>query len=247
MTAGRPGGAAGPKENNQVAEETLLLPYNTLQQEGVAEQEIKKSVFIAHALPVSSPEEAVGGIAKIKARYPDARHHVYAWRTGQAGGLQMQRYSDDGEPQGTAGLPVLDTLLHADLTDALLVVVRYFGGTLLGTGGLVRAYSRTAGLAVAAAGPVTMTAQAVYRAVLPYSLLDLFLHRCRQANVPVLRTDYTETVTLELGLADEQVIWLQAVLADLSGGSIEADFLAKRYVPLPLGKISDEEAFDNEE
>ena len=118
----------------------------------------KRSRFIGYAAPVQSEEEAVRFIADIRAKHWDAKHNVYAYSL-RAG--QQKRYSDDGEPKGTAGVPVLDVLQKSEVVDAVLVVTRYFGGVLLGTGGLVRAYSHAAALAVAAAGIVTVRRCAV--------------------------------------------------------------------------------------
>ena len=112
--------------------------YTTLEQEGEAEFVEKKSVFIGHAAPVKSEEEAQAFVKRYKNTYMDARHNVWAYLMK---GEIVARYSDDGEPQGTAGVPVLDTIRKSGVTDAVVVVTRYFGGILLGAGGLVRAYS----------------------------------------------------------------------------------------------------------
>ena len=113
--------------------------YRAVYEGGQGEIVEKKSRFIATVLPIETEEEALEFIAKMKKKYWDARHNCYAYVTGDKG--QIQRFSDDGEPQGTAGKPMLDILNSYGLTDCLLVVTRYFGGTLLGTGGLVRAYT----------------------------------------------------------------------------------------------------------
>ncbi|HEY5466273.1 MAG TPA: YigZ family protein, partial [Clostridia bacterium] len=123
--------------------------YRTLSAESRVRLEERRSVFIGVAAPANDETEASGLLARIRTEFPDAAHHVSAWIIG--GGVQSQRYSDDGEPQGTAGVPVLDVLRRQELENAVIVVTRYFGGTLLGTGGLVRAYSRTASLAAKAA------------------------------------------------------------------------------------------------
>lgn len=115
---------------------------NILYQGGSGELEEKKSRFIANTLPISSQEEALEFIEKIKKQYWDARHNCYAYVLGDR--HEIQRFSDDGEPGGTAGKPMLDVLLGENIHNAVIVVTRYFGGTLLGTGGLVRAYSGAA-------------------------------------------------------------------------------------------------------
>lgn len=125
----------------------------TLAGEAEARLEEKRSVFIASAAPVTNEDEARAFLEKIRHRYADANHHVYAYDL--AGGV-VSRYSDDSEPQGTAGMPVLNVIKMSGATDLCIVVTRYFGGTLLGTGGLVRAYSGAAKLALDAAGIVEM-------------------------------------------------------------------------------------------
>ena len=129
--------------------------YRTICQPGEVEHIIKKSRFIGAAYPVQTVEEALSLLETIRKRYWDATHNCYAYIIGENG--EQKRFSDDGEPQGTAGMPMLDVLQKKDVTNLLVVVTRYFGGTLLGAGGLVRAYAGAAGAAVDAAGVTVMT------------------------------------------------------------------------------------------
>lgn len=115
--------------------------YKTVYARGTAEIVEKKSRFIANVAPVSTEEEANSFVSEIKSKYRDARHNVYAYVVSEN---NISRFTDDGEPSGTAGAPVLDVILKEGLTDVAIVVTRYFGGTLLGTGGLVRAYGKSA-------------------------------------------------------------------------------------------------------
>ena len=115
--------------------------YITVKQRSYFEYEDRKSVFIGEAMPVSTESEALAFIQSVKKKYPDARHHVYAYVLREN---SVMRFTDDGEPQGTAGMPVLDAIRKNGCTDVVIVVTRYFGGTLLGTGGLVHAYSSSA-------------------------------------------------------------------------------------------------------
>ena len=115
--------------------------YTTVKQAASFEYEDRKSIFIGEATPVSSEDEALRFLDTVKKRYPDARHHVYAYVLREN---SIMRFSDDHEPQGTAGMPVLDVIRKNGVTDIIIVVTRYFGGTLLGTGGLVRAYTSAA-------------------------------------------------------------------------------------------------------
>ena len=126
--------------------------YITIHHHASFEYEDRKSIFIGEAMPVSTEEEALSFIETVKKRFPDARHHVYAYVLREN---SIMRCTDDREPQGTAGMPVLDVIRKNGLTDTVIVVTRYFGGTLLGTGGLVRAYSAAAIGAVEAAEIIT--------------------------------------------------------------------------------------------
>lgn len=135
----------------------MITQYNTLSGVETAEIVEKKSRFIADAAPVQTEKEALDFIASIKARYPDARHHVYAY-TVREEDTQFIRYSDDGEPQGTGGLPVLDVLKKKNLENVVVVVTRYFGGILLGAPGLTRAYSGSSAEVIGKAGIVQICA-----------------------------------------------------------------------------------------
>ena len=112
--------------------------YITIKKPSSFEYEDRKSVFIGQAMPVSTEKEALAFIESVRKRYPDARHHVYAYVLREN---SIMRFTDDREPQGTAGMPVLDIIRKRGCTDTVIVVTRYFGGILLGTGGLVKAYS----------------------------------------------------------------------------------------------------------
>ena len=121
-----------------------MTEYRTVKAFGSAEFTEKRSRFIGWCQPVQTQEEAVAFVENIRSRHWDATHNVYAYRLRDG---QLQRYSDDGEPQGTAGMPVLDVLQKSNLVDVVVVATRYFGGILLGGGGLVRAYSHTSSIA----------------------------------------------------------------------------------------------------
>ena len=128
----------------------MVDSYNTILTPGTDEIVEKKSRFIGYAQPVSSEEEAYAFVESVKKKHYDARHNCHAFAIGKENTLY--RFSDDGEPQGTAGKPILEVISGNQVTDICIVVTRYFGGTLLGTGGLVRAYTEAAKLALADAG-----------------------------------------------------------------------------------------------
>ena len=126
--------------------------YITVHHRSKFEFEDRKSIFIGEVMPVQTEADAIAFIESVKKRYPDARHHVYAYVLRDNA---IMRFTDDGEPQGTAGMPILDIIRKKGLTDIVIVVTRYFGGTLLGTGGLVHAYSASALGAIDAAKVIT--------------------------------------------------------------------------------------------
>ncbi|MBQ6023857.1 MAG: YigZ family protein [Clostridia bacterium] len=147
------------------------MDYLTLKAAADAEYTVNRSRFIAHASPVESAEEANVFIQEIRRQYPDATHNVFAFQVRQP---EYARYSDDGEPSGTSGMPVLQVLKGRGLTDSIIVVTRYFGGILLGTGGLVRAYTQSAVLGVEAAGIVCMRQCAAMVCPCPYAFYERF-------------------------------------------------------------------------
>ncbi len=123
--------------------------YKTLHEFGMDEIIIEKSTFIGYAKPIKTEEEAIEFINEIKKKHKDATHNVWAYTVGKS--MNIQRYSDDGEPQGTAGIPTLEVIKKEDLRDVVVVVTRYFGGIKLGAGGLVRAYTKGAKIGLEAA------------------------------------------------------------------------------------------------
>lgn len=176
----------------------------TLKQHGESKIEIKQSVFIGNASPVNTREEADAFVADIRRTYPDARHSCYAWKIDTT--MHMQKYSDDGEPSGTAGMPILNILEHNEITDSIIVVTRYFGGILLGKGGLVRAYTEAAQEAVKNAGLVRITEGIAYKITLSYDLADKIIRELNLAGFTAEDISYTSDVciTAVCSLADEE-------------------------------------------
>lgn len=175
------------------------MSYKTLRKEAVGEYEEKKSLFIGAAKRVASEEEAREFINIIKARHKESRHNVYAYVIGQNMGIQ--RYSDDGEPQGTGGIPVLEVIKRNEMTDTVVVVTRYFGGILLGASGLCRAYSKAAALAVKNAGIVEKVFGIEFRIDISYELLGKVQYLFNQNSWQIENIDYTEKVSL-MGLCE---------------------------------------------
>lgn len=171
--------------------------YTTVEGVTVAEIEEKKSRFICSLAHVESEEEALAHLEAVRSANRMARHNVYAYILRDAGTGRV-RYSDDGEPQKTAGLPTLEVLQHAELTDVIAVVTRYFGGTLLGTGGLVRAYTQATQAAVEAAPLVVVSVCVDIDVTLSYPSYESVLRLAQDCQAKVKDTDFTDVVVLHM-------------------------------------------------
>lgn len=172
------------------------MGYLTLRRHAQTEFTEKKSVFIGNAGRVESEEEAKAFIDGVRAKYKDARHHVYAYTLGEQ--ENIQRYSDDGEPQGTGGIPVLEVIRRSSLRNTVVVVTRYFGGVLLGAGGLTRAYVRGASDALKAAGILERVEGHVLVINLSYDLLGKVQHYLQEGHVHIEDTVFGEDVVIIL-------------------------------------------------
>ena len=202
--------------------------YRTLSQRATFELVEKKSRFIAIAAPVQTEAQALAILQNEKSKYPDARHHVYAYRVREN---NLMRYSDDGEPAKTAGVPVLDILLHGEIEDAICVVTRYFGGTLLGTGGLVRAYSGAAQGAVEAAIPATMRPATVAKLIIDYPLLARIENELTGKGAVILSTEYTDKVEILFQIVSSDYESLCAALTEATAGKCTPTVVEEVYKP----------------
>lgn len=200
--------------------------YTTLEHEGVAEFVEKKSVFIAHAKPIQSEEEALAYIKKLKSQYADARHNVWAYMMK---GEIVARYSDDGEPQGTAGVPVLDTIRKSGVTDTVVVVTRYFGGILLGAGGLVRAYSHSAKLGLEAAHIITYEQYAELELDCTYSDYQRYLAELPRFGAITDDTIFTDRVKILFSVKETKTEDLFLRIREMSGGKDAPKVRGKRF------------------
>ena len=172
------------------------MDYKTVYRGGEAEITEKKSRFLAEVFPISSEEDALEFIEKTRKKYWDARHHCWAYVLGEH---QIQeRCSDDGEPAGTAGRPILEVLRKNGLQEVLVIVTRYFGGTLLGTGGLVRAYTQAAQAGIQASTVITKTEGYRLSIETDYNGLGKIQYLLGQRGIPVVRSEYTDQVLLEV-------------------------------------------------
>jgi uncharacterized YigZ family protein len=200
--------------------------YKTVKKESSDEFVEKRSHFIGYAKPVSTEAEAVDFINKIKKDHWDARHNVYAYSLREG---QVKRYSDDGEPSGTAGVPVLDVINKNGIVDAVVVVTRYFGGILLGTGGLVRAYSEGAKLALHAAEPVEMCMCAQCTVTCSYNLYGKLNTLIMTGGGVVDDTAFADNVTLSFHIPTDYVSRLQKELDDATAGSVKIETEGEKF------------------
>lgn len=200
--------------------------YKTLEKSSSDEFVVKKSRFIGYAAPVATNDEAVAFINSIKAKHRDATHNVYAYRLR---GGQIQRYSDDGEPQGTAGLPVLDVLLKEDVTDCAVVATRYFGGILLGASGLVRAYTHTAKIGIESAKIITMAPCKIARLVCDYTFYGKLQTIIAAFGVSVEGTDFADNVCLSLKIPFDVFEKFDAEVFDKSFGKLRAEVTEEKF------------------
>lgn len=191
--------------------------YVTLKGYGEAKEEIQKSVFLGYASHVTTEKEAVDFINQIKKKHSDATHNVYAYMLKDG---NITRYSDDGEPQGTAGLPVLDIIRKTGFIDAVIVVTRYFGGTLLGKGGLVRAYSGTAKLACEAAKIVEYRKRCLFSLDVGYDMLEKVRYEYQFYDISEEGCDYSDGVHLTLTVLLDKKEEFFKKLADISSGKL---------------------------
>ena len=188
--------------------------YRTIAARAQASVVVERSEFIAVAYPVTSEEEAFATLEEIRRDNPKARHNVWAYllRDGR------ERCSDDGEPQKTAGLPTLEVLRHSGLVDLAVVTTRYFGGVLLGAGGLVRAYTSAAQQALAAAEPVEYTQCRLVRVTIEYGLYDRVCHLAAAAGGKLGETSFTDQVTLAVLFRAGEEPGFVSDLGEMSGG-----------------------------
>ena len=207
--------------------------YLTVAKAAVDEFTEKRSRVIGAIQPVTTEEEAQAFIKAKQKEFWDAKHNVYAYVLE---GGNLCRFSDDGEPQGTAGIPVLDVLRKEGLTDCAVVVTRYFGGILLGGGGLVRAYSHGAKIAVDAAGVVEMRLCLQGEIICDYGQYGWIPALLAEEGATVTGTDFGEAVTVSFSIPQEGRGHLEATLIDRSNGRLSAAFTGESFAPFPVDR-----------
>lgn len=207
--------------------EPVFLPYKMLQKGGSGEIIEKKSRFIATLAPVESEEEAAAFIESMKKKYWDARHNCSAFVLGER--AQITRCSDDGEPAGTAGKPMLEVLLGMEVRNAAVVVTRYFGGVLLGTGGLVRAYTQAVQAGLEACSVAVMHYGVELRLVTDYNGIGRIQYILGQRGLEIKEPEYTDIVTMKLIVPYEDCQGLCKELTEATAGRVKIEELEKKY------------------
>ena len=203
-----------------------IKKYVTLRKEASAEFEEKRSVFIGYAKPVKTEAEAMEFVKKIRGKHGDARHNVFAYTLG--GGVTA-RYSDDGEPQGTAGIPVLDVLRKSGVDDACIVVTRYFGGILLGAGGLVRAYSAAAKMALDAAEIATFEPYTEFSLSCSYPDYQKISAELPRFGALIDDTDFADNVTVKFAIKSEMKDQLIDRICEMTAGRSIPKVVGERF------------------
>lgn len=191
--------------------------------ESSAEIEVKKSIFIATVREVHSEKEALSFVEEMRKQYWDARHNCYAFITGETGALR--RFSDDKEPQGTAGKPILEAIANGGFLNTAVVVTRYFGGVLLGTGGLFRAYSQAASKALSEADSYPVAKGHILRIVCSYSDSGKLQYLFNSSSIPLLDSEYTENVTFRLAAEESRTDECIKKITEAAGGAASVEIL----------------------
>ncbi len=208
-------------------EKGAVASFRVLLKGGEGEYEEKKSRFIATVRPCGTEEEAAAFIEEMKKKYWDARHNCSAYVLGERGGLT--RCSDDGEPSGTAGRPMLEALLGSGIRNAAVVVTRYFGGVLLGTGGLVRAYTRAVQEGLAACTVGRMRYGAELQVLTDYNGVGKVLRQLGSMGLEPASCEYTDKVTLRVVVPAEDEEAVRRNVADATGGRAVMEKLRETY------------------
>lgn len=201
--------------------------YKTVSEESETLLIEKKSKFISHVKPVDNEADAIAYLSEIRSRYPDATHNVYAYIIDEN---NIFRYSDDGEPSGTAGMPVLDTIRKAGIVDVIVVVTRYFGGTLLGTGGLVHAYGSSASAGLEKSGIIIREKCDILTVKADYTLVGKIQYMTANEGYMIEDTVYDNEVTFKICSPLEKTQSLIAEITDLTNGRAVCSVDGSKYV-----------------
>lgn len=197
------------------------MSYITIRDFGEDSFVEKKSEFIGYAKRCESEEEAKAFVSEIKNKHKQATHNCFAYVIGENMGIQ--RYRDDGEPQGTAGIPILEVMKKSNVTDCAIVVTRYYGGILLGTGGLTRAYTKGASIALKAGGIVEKVNGVRLLFHMDYDMLGKIQYKCNENNWYIQDTEYTDKVVVHILAEIEKASDIEKEIIEISNGKIKVD------------------------
>ena len=206
----------------------MLKEYKSLRKNAQKEIVIEKSTFIGTAQMVENEEQALEFIQAMKKKYYDATHNVYAYVLGDDNNIQ--RFSDDGEPSGTAGIPVLEVLKKNELRNICIVVTRYFGGIKLGKGGLVRAYGKGAVAALEASEIIWRRLYQVVEVNVDYTLLGMMQNQLKLAEYQIKNIRYDEMVHLEVYVLNSKTADFQNKVIDWCNGKVELKIISEEYL-----------------
>ena len=209
--------------------------YKTLHKFGVDEYIVEKSTFIGYAKPIKTEEEAIEFINEIKKKHKDATHNVWAYTVGE--NMNIQRYSDDGEPQGTAGIPTLEVIKKEDLRDVVVVVTRYFGGVKLGAGGLVRAYTKGAKIGIEAGIVIEKVKYTEVKIKIEYTQLGRIQNEIMNLGYTLKDTIYSEDVELIVYTKVEDAQSLIDRMIDITSGTADVSLGEEYYLSEKDGQL----------
>ena len=210
----------------------MTAPYKTLRRAASDEFIIHKSRFIGYASPAQSEEESLAFLQSIRTKHKDATHNCYAYVIGRNAGVM--RYSDDGEPGGTAGLPMMEVLKAQGVVNCCVVVTRYFGGVLLGAGGLLRAYTKSAKDALDAAGISVVRRWVEAELPCSYAMAERLKLEVAAFDGIVTGMDYAASVTIKALVPEEKAEDFKVRIFDLSAGAVSAALTGEAFRAVPL-------------
>ncbi len=209
--------------------------YKTIHGYGNDEVIINKSRFIGYAKPIENEEEAIGFIKEISEKHKDATHNVYAYVVGE--NSNIQRYNDDGEPSGTAGIPVLEVIKKEELRNVVVVVTRYFGGIKLGGGGLIRAYTKGAKIGLDVAKIVDKVLHKHVKIRAQYTLYGKIENELLRRNFEVKEVTYDDAVNIIVLSDFDRVETLKSTMVELTSANVEIDVVGEEYFSVLEGRI----------
>ncbi|KRM95881.1 hypothetical protein FC19_GL001360 [Liquorilactobacillus aquaticus DSM 21051] len=208
----------------------MINSYLTIKESGHTKINLKKSDFICSIARTKTENEAQTFITTMKAQYPKANHNCFAYVIGERS--QIQRESDNGEPSGTAGIPILEVLKKNELRDVTAVVTRFFGGIKLGTGGLIRAYTQAVSTAINNIGVVKCILQKIIYITISYAQHNRLKNFLEKNNITIINTEFTESVTVQIGVNIQELIAFKESTTNLLSAQVKFTEGPERYIEI---------------